>query len=277
MITIFTIPRPFTGQFDVIQRNAIRSWLRLEPKPEILLFEKSVPLLRQIAREFDVELFSVGRSPAGTPLITDALLQAQEIAKHDILCMANTDNIYMSDLPPAVQFIASQFEQFLMVGQRWNLNMTTELEITVDGRRWQIHQEMTEILEFQEDWEDDLRQRALAQDDIEHVGAIDYLIWRGNFYQNLPPLAVGQKGYDSLLVWLANQAEIPVVDVTQVVMVIHQDHPATFRVEETSINDFLITQQYGPDVRGGITHSGYRLFSDRLVNRATEEAIPWKR
>jgi len=277
MITIFTIPRPFTGHFGVIQRNAIQSWLLLEPMPQVLLFEKPTPPLRRMARLFGVELLNVDCNPFGTPLITDALQQAQELAAHDILCMANADNIYLSDMLPAVEFVASQFKQFLIIGQRWNLSMTMELETTVMGRRWQIHQQITEILEFQEGWEDYIRQRALAQDDMEHVGAVDYLIWRGDFYQDLPPLAVGQKGYDSLLVWLANQAEIPVIDVTRAVMVIHQDHPATFSTQETSLNDWLITRQYGPDVRGGISHSSYRLFLDRLEDRVTGEVIPWEK
>ena len=259
MITIFTVPRPFIGHFNVIQRNAVESWKRLRPEPEILLFGEGEEGAAQAAADLKVPIFPVARSDErGRPLITDALHQAQKMARHDILCMANADNIYMSDLPPAIQFIASQFEQFLIIGQRWNLKVT-------------------EILEFQDGWEEDLRRRALAQDDVEHPGAVDYLIWRGDFYHNLPPLAVGQKGYDWLLVWLANQAEVPTVDATQAVMVIHQDHPPTFQTEEMVLNDQLIIERYGDGVRGGTTQSRYRLFLDHLLDRHEERRIPWKR
>jgi hypothetical protein len=37
MLTIFTIPKPFRGHIEVIQRNAIESWLRLRPQCEIIL------------------------------------------------------------------------------------------------------------------------------------------------------------------------------------------------------------------------------------------------
>ena len=38
MLTLFAIPKPFRGQSDLIQRNAITSWTRIEPRPDVLLF-----------------------------------------------------------------------------------------------------------------------------------------------------------------------------------------------------------------------------------------------
>ena len=38
MLTILSTPKAFTGLFAVIQRNAIESWTKLEPRPEIILF-----------------------------------------------------------------------------------------------------------------------------------------------------------------------------------------------------------------------------------------------
>ena len=38
MLTIFALPKAFHGHFGVIERNAITSWTRLQPKPEIILF-----------------------------------------------------------------------------------------------------------------------------------------------------------------------------------------------------------------------------------------------
>ena len=37
-LTIFAMPKAFSGHTGMIQNNAIRSWARLDPKPEILLF-----------------------------------------------------------------------------------------------------------------------------------------------------------------------------------------------------------------------------------------------
>ena len=38
MFTLFTTPKPFQGHIGVIQRNALRSWKRLHPDVEVMLF-----------------------------------------------------------------------------------------------------------------------------------------------------------------------------------------------------------------------------------------------
>ena len=38
MITIFTIPKPFKGHIKIIQINAVRSWLKLRPSCQVILF-----------------------------------------------------------------------------------------------------------------------------------------------------------------------------------------------------------------------------------------------
>ena len=38
MLTLFSTPKPFRGHIAVIQTNAIRSWLELEPACEVILF-----------------------------------------------------------------------------------------------------------------------------------------------------------------------------------------------------------------------------------------------
>ena len=37
-LTLFATPKRFQGHIDNIQRNAIASWTRLNPRPEIILF-----------------------------------------------------------------------------------------------------------------------------------------------------------------------------------------------------------------------------------------------
>ena len=37
-LTLLSTPKAFTGIFEVIQRNAITSWTRLDPRPDIILF-----------------------------------------------------------------------------------------------------------------------------------------------------------------------------------------------------------------------------------------------
>ena len=50
MLTIFALPKPFRGHAGVIQRNAIQSWLRLQPACEVILLGDE-PGTREVAAQ----------------------------------------------------------------------------------------------------------------------------------------------------------------------------------------------------------------------------------
>ena len=54
---------------------------------------------------------------------------------------------------------------------------------------------------------------------------IDYFVFpRGLLYQQVPPFVVGRTRYDNWLLWKVRSMRVPVVDATQVVLAIHQNH-----------------------------------------------------
>ena len=53
MITLFTCPKPFRGHIGIIQRNAIKSWTLLKPKPEIILIGDEEGIL-EVCKELDL-------------------------------------------------------------------------------------------------------------------------------------------------------------------------------------------------------------------------------
>src|ERR1700688_4352288 len=70
-LSIFAIPKPFRGHIDIIQRNAINSWTRLEPRPEILLLGEEAGTAAA-ARDLGVRHEPGGvRNELGTPLLDD--------------------------------------------------------------------------------------------------------------------------------------------------------------------------------------------------------------
>ena len=84
MITFFTAPKPFQGHIDIIQRNAIESWLRLRPQCEVILFGDEEGIA-EVARELKVRhIPEVARNEYGTPLISSLFEKAQEIARYDV-------------------------------------------------------------------------------------------------------------------------------------------------------------------------------------------------
>ena len=138
MLTIFATPKSFRGHFAVIQRNAIRSWTLLRPTCEVILMGDEEGTA-EIASEFSLRhIPNIRCNAQGTPLVSALFEKAQQVGVHDVLCYVNSDIILMSDFTRAVQRVINQRNRFLLVGHRWNLDVS-------------------EMLEFKPDWEDKLR------------------------------------------------------------------------------------------------------------------------
>ena len=205
-LTLFALPKPFRGHIDVIQRNAIRSWVELNPAPEILLFGDDEGTA-EIAREFGLRhIPSIRRNEFGTPLMGDLFQQAQSAAAHDTLCYVNSDIILLSDFPQAVERVARFREQFLMVGRRLDLDLAEPLRFDANG------------------WEASLRSRALSQGTMNIARSIDYFVFPRSLYPPLPEMAIGRFWWDNWLIWKAHALGAAVVDATAVVLAIHQNH-----------------------------------------------------
>ncbi len=70
MLTLFTIAKPFRGEFATIQRNAILSWTLIRPACEILLLGDEEGI-REIAAEVGaIHVSEVERNEFGTPLVS---------------------------------------------------------------------------------------------------------------------------------------------------------------------------------------------------------------
>ena len=81
-MTLFTIPKAFKGHIDVIQRNAIQSWVRLHPEIEIILFGSDEGTA-EVAREFGLRhVPDVERNEFGTYLVNSVFNKAQSFARH---------------------------------------------------------------------------------------------------------------------------------------------------------------------------------------------------
>lgn len=206
MLTLFSLPKPFYGHIDIIQRNAIRSWLRLMPACEIILFGNDDGVA-DIAKEFNLRhIPQIARNEHGTPLVSDIFEQAQHLARHDLLCYVNADIIFMHDFLTGIESVVSQFDkQFLMVGQRWNLDIKMPLV-------------------FSANWEVDLRQQVLCNGQLLGITAIDYFVFRKGLWDSIPPFGIGRTSWDNWLIYGARKRGASVIDATPIVMVVHQQH-----------------------------------------------------
>jgi len=204
MLTLFTIPKPFRGQIAVIQRNALQSWLQLRPACEIILLGSDEGTA-ETARELGLRhLPEVARNEYGTPLLNSIFERAQAAASHRLLCYVNADIILLSDFLTAVQHI--QFRRFLMVGQRWDMDLDHALDFS------------------QPDWEARLRQQLNTFAVLHPTTGIDYFVFPRGQWGEIPPFAIGRTVWDNWLIYRARAHCAAVIDATEAVKAVHQNH-----------------------------------------------------
>lgn len=187
----------------MIQRNAIKSWFELKPRCEIILFGDDAGVA-EIAKELSVEhIPSIVKNEFGTPLLSSAFATAQKVAKNDILMYANADVIFFQDLIEAVHRIDKP--PFLVCGRRWDLDIMDDVDF--EDSEWTIK----------------LLNRIRDEGNLHGYAGIDYFIFPKNTV-NMPDFSVGRPGWDGWLVYDVRMRGIPVIDATEAITVIHQNH-----------------------------------------------------
>ncbi|MGH9726530.1 MAG: hypothetical protein ACRD41_15820 [Candidatus Acidiferrales bacterium] len=205
MLTIFGIPKAFEGHFGVIQRNAIQSWTRLSPKCQVILFgdERGTA---EVATELGVRhIPTIERNEFGTPLLNSLFALAEKEATNSTMCFVNSDIILMDDFLPAIQSVVAQRERFLLVGRRTTLDIK-------------------ELLVFENGWESKLRARVKERGHLDNNTAIDYFVFRPSLWGKIPAFAIGRPCYDNWLLYQASHLGASVVEMTELITVVHQDH-----------------------------------------------------
>ncbi|MDA7950293.1 MAG: hypothetical protein MPJ24_02310 [Pirellulaceae bacterium] len=204
MLTLFTTPKPFLGHIGRIQRNALKSWSQLSNDCQILLIGNEEGSA-EVAQELGLEhLPEVSVNDYGTPLISSIFAKAQKHACHEILAYVNADILLMNDFIEVVQKVRAH--AFLLIGQR--IDFDYDQELFTDSPTWQ-----TELLE-----------RAQAEGNYQKPAGMDYFVFTKGLYQNIPPYALGRFYWDNWLVYKAKKQRAKVIDVTESVKAIHQNH-----------------------------------------------------
>jgi hypothetical protein len=225
-LTIFTAPKPFTNpHIALIQRNAIQSWIALGDQIEVILIGEEEGLA-EVAKEFDLPHYpNVKRNNYGTPLVSDIFHLARQHAKADMLCYINADVILTPDVLSAMMITAAKWDEFLIVGQRWDLDVR-------------------EPIVYDEAWVKLLRADVAKRGRLHPAGGSDYFLFPKECFKRMPDFAIGRAGWDNWMFYEARQKGWPLVDASKSLMIIHQDHDYShlpnsqphYRLPETTEN-----------------------------------------
>jgi len=205
-LSIFACPKPFVDpHISMIQRNAIRSWTLLRPRPQITLFGNEAGV-SEICREFGLaHVPNVKRNEFGTPLLNDVFAKASCLSDGNCICYINADIVLMRDVERVIGAAARMKRPFLMGGRPWALDVS-------------------EPMQFSPGWEEQLRHDVAKVGTLRDWHACDYFVFSKNLWKNLPPFALGRSYFDNALLYLARKRG-PLVDATPEVMAVHQNHP----------------------------------------------------
>lgn len=204
----------------------------------------------------------IKRNEFGTPFVNSIFEEAEKIAKFNMMCYVNADIILMSDFMTTVRLVDEKKKNYLLIGQRWDVNIR-------------------ELLDFSEHWESKLNEYVKQEGQLHPATGKDYFCFRKGIFQKIPPFALGRGTWDSWLVYYARKRKMPVVDLTKATSVIHQNHGYEHIVKKDNNDvsdwkghEFLINRSLVGKYFGGentsytIEDANYVVNHDRIVKRS---------
>ena len=190
----------------MIQRNALRSWTLLDADVEVILFGDdagAAETARELGLRHEPE---VARNRFGTKRLDAMFRRAQEIARHELLCYCNCDILLKQDFCAALARVHGAHRRFLMVGRRWDTDIAEPLDFA------------------DAEWERGAEALAHERGAQQPGWSIDYFAFPRGLYAEMPALVIGRVWWDHWLVWKAREQGAEVVDASEAVTAIHQNH-----------------------------------------------------
>ena len=265
LVTLFCSMKAFEGHNAVIQNNALDNWRHL-PGVQVILLGND-PGSAEAARERGfLHIPDIALSEYGTPLLSDMFSAAQAVADTPFTCYINGDILLPADFTEKVLITGERFKHFLMIGARWDVDIT--MRLPVDGTVCD-----TAALLYQ--------YKGKRQDPT----GIDYFAFPIGMVVYMPEFCVGRPGWDNWFVWESKRRGIPIVDASDVLAALHQNHGylhvpggngrGWYGPEATRHYDILKAYPGFNPLCGTILHATHRLTSAGMRSGLTCRRIAW--
>lgn len=211
MITIFSTPKDFSGEFDLIQKNALSSWRNISDEIEIIILGRSKGAKAAAMAIDALYIPDIPLSDQGTPTIPGLFKFSENNGMHNVFCFLNSDIILPPDFFSSIQTVHSHFGKFLAIGFRYNIDVQSTIDFSIKSKSQEFFIRA--------------EQKAVK----ESSSAIDLFCFSKGLFKNIPEFAVGRPGFDNWLIWKARRTFTPVIDITNDAKIYHQNHSYNFR------------------------------------------------
>jgi hypothetical protein len=94
---------------------------------------------------------------------------------------------------------------FVMLSQRWDMDITQPLDFT-------------------EGWQNRLSSMVHRQGSLHRPAGSDFFLFPRTAYTDVPAFTIGRAGWDNWMIYKARKEKWPVIDCTPSIMIIHQNH-----------------------------------------------------
>ncbi len=203
-LCLFTIPKAFTGHVGLIQRNAIRSWMRLGSSVEIVLCGDDAGV-EATARSFGIDWSGpLARNEHGTPLLSDAFVKILQRTEAPLLAFSNADILLPLNFVKVCGAVARSRRDFLLAGECRELRVERELDCEEGMERAFLR----------------ARGEGISRGDA----AIDYFVFPPRLVEGFPEMAVGRGAWDNYFLYRARSLGFDLIDASESVNAVHQSH-----------------------------------------------------
>ena len=141
----------------------------------------------------------------GTPLVSSIFALARQASHSPVLVYVNADILFLPDMVQSARQALSLADRFLLIGQRWNLD---------------IHQR----LDFSPGWDERLLVDLQRRGELHPPRGSDYFIFPRQCFTDIPDFAIGRAGWDNWMIYHALKSGMLTLDATPSIKAIHQNH-----------------------------------------------------
>lgn len=213
MITFFTTTKKFAGDIKNAQLNAIRSWLKLHVKVEILIF--GIPEGYEfIPKDDRIAIIENTEANFGIPRVDYMFDYVSKKSKNRLCCFINADIVLTPGFLVTVEKILLKIKQpFLAVGQRYDFD-------NVNGE-W----------DFSGNWEATYLDPSEMK--LHPPTGSDYFLFPAGQYNKseMKPLVVGRPTWDLWMIYHARKRNYFTIDLSNAYKVYHQNHDYSHKKE----------------------------------------------